>query len=565
MAKSRNRAKQDLGDIQVVKGINGEVIANETLFRKRWEEYFTQLLNEENKRGVLQASDRIEGPELDISEQEVKEALRRMKKGKASGPSGVVSEMFTALGGYGVSWLTEMFRKVWREERMPEEWRKSYLIPIYKQKGDILECGNYRGIKLMEHALKLLERVIDRRVRELVEIKDIQFGFRKGRSTVDAMHIIKQLQERYLEKSRELYHVFVDLEKAYDRVPRDVIYWALRKKGATEKIVRVIEATYENAQTAVKTKTGLTGFFDIRVGLHQGSALSPFLFVTVVEALTEEICVGPPWELLYADDLVITAETKEELQDRVSKWQERLEAGGLKINVNKTEVMRSTRNKELDDGSNPVKDRAGKVFNCVAKFKYLGSTISEQGGSSEDVQERIKTGWMKWREASGVLCDRKMPKKLKAKVYKAVVRPAMLYGAQTWCMKKADNDRLERAEMRMLRHTNSISLLDHCRNEDIRNDMGIRNISEKVRESRLRWAGHVWRREKTEAIRMVTEMNVAGRRPRGRPRKTWRDTVAEDLRATGLSRRQAKDREVWRRRTRMADPRATWDTCQKEK
>ena len=95
--------------------------------------------------------------------------------------------------------------------------------------------------------------------------------------------------------------------------------------------------------------------------------------------------------------------------------------------------------------------------------------------------------------------------------------------------------------------------------------MGIRNISEKVRESRLRWAGHVWRREKTEAIRMVTEMNVAGRRPRGRPRKTWGDTVAEDLRATGLSRRQAKDREVWRRRTRMADPRATWDTCQKEK
>ena len=95
-------------------------------------------------------------------------------------------------------------------------WRLSEVTPLFKGKCSILKCSNYRGIKLISHTLKLLERIIDQILRTIVELGNIQFGFRRGRSTVFALKI---LQEKYKEKQKDLHMIFVDLEKAYDRGP----------------------------------------------------------------------------------------------------------------------------------------------------------------------------------------------------------------------------------------------------------------------------------------------------------------------------------------------------------
>ena len=113
---------------------------------------------------------------------------------------------------------------------MPNEWRKSTVVPLYKNKDDIQSYSNYRGIKFICHTMKLWERVIEHRLRQNVIISENQFGFMSGRSTTEAIHLLRQLIERFRERRRNLHIVFIDLEKAYDKVPREVLWWTLIKR-----------------------------------------------------------------------------------------------------------------------------------------------------------------------------------------------------------------------------------------------------------------------------------------------------------------------------------------------
>ena len=117
--------------------------------------------------------------------------------------------------------------------------------------------------------------------------------------------------------------VFVDLEKAFDRVPREVISWAMRKLGVEEWLVSTISSdvyVYRPVQKQSSEQSMVIAKgFEVKVGMHQGSGLSPLLFMIVMEAISREFRVALPWELLYADDLAVIAETEEELIKRLNK------------------------------------------------------------------------------------------------------------------------------------------------------------------------------------------------------------------------------------------------------
>ena len=256
-----------------------------------------------------------------------------------SGLTGLTAEMVQATEGIGTQWLLDLCNGIVKDGCIPEDSKSSVILPIYKGKGDPMECGSYRGIKLLENAMKVVERIFEHRIRQQIEVDDMQFGFIKGKGTTDAISTLRQMQENFSVKGKKLYFGFVDLEKTFDRVPREVIRWAMRKLGVEEWLVSAVMSMYTGAKTAVRTVYGNSSGFELKVGMHQGSALSPLLFVIVMEAISREFKVALPWELLYADDLVVTAETEEDFIKRLNEWKNNVENTDVRVNMNKTKVM----------------------------------------------------------------------------------------------------------------------------------------------------------------------------------------------------------------------------------
>ena len=307
--------------------------------KQRWKEYFDNLLNHENPRERKKT--RTKGKERDvedISGAEFRTGLRKMKKGKAQRPDDIPMEAWIALGNKGVEFLVNVFNRLLRGERMPNIWRRSVLVPLYKGKGDIKECGNYRGIKLMSHTMKLWERIIETRIRKEVTITEQQFGFIPGRITTDAIFCLTMLLEKWIEGQKAVHCAFIDLEKAYDRVPKEELWKCLRLAETSECYIKIIQDMHDRATTTVRSAAGLIKKFKVGVGLHQGSALSPFLFAIIINRLTEDIRKDASWDMLFADDIVLSRKNHRELEDDLDIWRNAMERRGLKVIRNKTNI-----------------------------------------------------------------------------------------------------------------------------------------------------------------------------------------------------------------------------------
>jgi len=197
----------------------------------------------------------------------------------------------------------------------------------------------------------------------------------------------------------------------------------------------------------------------------------------------------------------------------------------------------------------------GQVVAQKDTFRYLGSMLQKDGDIDEDVRHRISAGWLKWHQASGVLCDRRVPQKLKGKFYRTAIRLAMLYGAECWPTKRRHVQQLSVAEMRILRWSCGHTRRDRVRNEVIRDRVGVAPIEEKLTQHRLRWFGHVQRRSPEAPVRSGVLKHVDnGKKGRGRPKLTWDESVKRDLKDWNISTEVALDRSAWRLAINMPEP-----------
>ncbi|KAK3565197.1 hypothetical protein QTP86_001008 [Hemibagrus guttatus] len=189
------------------------------------------------------------------------------------------------------------------------------------------------------------------------------------------VEVWKCLGEAAVEFLTSLFNrVLENLEKAYDRVPREELWYCMRKSGVAEKYVRVVQDMYERSRTVVRCVVGQTEEFKVEVGLHQGSALSPFLFAIVMDQLSEEVRQESPWTMMFADDIVICSESREQVEENLERWGFALERRGIKVSRSKTESMCVNES----EGSGTVRLQ-GEEVKKVQEFKYLGSTVQSNG------------------------------------------------------------------------------------------------------------------------------------------------------------------------------------------
>ena len=168
------------------------------------EDVEVQLFDEEN--------------EGEITKEEVERALQETKEGKAAGMDGVQAEMLKKGGVTVVEWLVRLFNICFCLSLVPSDWVCACIVPLFKGKGDMFECCNYRGISLLSVVGKVYGRVLINRIRKKTEraISEVQGGFRRGRGCVDQVFVVRQICEKYLAKGKNVYFAFMDLEKAYD-------------------------------------------------------------------------------------------------------------------------------------------------------------------------------------------------------------------------------------------------------------------------------------------------------------------------------------------------------------
>ena len=182
--------------------------------------------------------------------------------------------------------MVELCQGVLDGRGMPDEWALSAVVPVFQGKRDAMSCGAFRGVKLPEHAMKIVENVLKRRIPHVVKVDEMKFGFMPGKGTIDAVFLLSRLQEEYLDKEK-LYMCSVHLENAFDRILRKVLEWAIKKRGIPEALVRTVMSLYEGAKTRITDGLDLSEEFEVKVGAHQGSVLSLLVFAIIVDMVKE--------------------------------------------------------------------------------------------------------------------------------------------------------------------------------------------------------------------------------------------------------------------------------------
>ena len=433
---------------------------------------------------------------------------------------------------------------------------KSIFIAIPKTPKAV-DCDKHRIISLMSQMTKVLLRILLNRARNKIKdkVSEVQYGFRPGKGTRNAMFIVRMMAERAIEMQKDLYLCFVDYEKAFDKVHHLEMIKLLEEISLDSKDIRIMTNLYWKNKAALRVGNELTDWMEIKRGVRQGCVWSPDLFALYGEKIMENIeddegvIIGGRNinNIRYADDTVLIADSEEKLQRLLSKLSLASKEKGLSINLKKTKVLVASRN-ENPPVCNLTLENDGTIVNIkqVQEFEYLRSFITADVRSDREIKKRIGLAKTSFNNMKTFLANRKLDLGIRKQVMKTYIWSKMLYGCESWTLSKEMERRLEAAEMWMYRRMLRTSWKDFKTNEEIlRIAKTRREILREIKSRQMSFLGHIMRHGDME--KLVLTGKIHGVRGRGRPRKTFMDNFEELGEPANQILHQTSDRSSWRK------------------
>ena len=544
-----------------IKDKNGRILQTEEEQNKRWVEHFKEILNQPEPTETFDFPEEENCQQLDvktgiIEEDEMNKAINRLKNNKSPGTDQIPAEILKHGGPKLREKLTNLCNLCWKEQQVPEEWKKGIIIKLPK-KGNLCCCGNWRGITLLSVPGKVLCLILLERLKIGLDslIRNEQAGFRPGRSCCDQIFTLRNIIEQCIEYQNSICLNFVDFKKAFDSIHRDTLWKILKAYGVPDMFINTFRRLYEGCAYCVKTEEGNTEFFRVDTGVRQGCILSPMLFILTIDYVMRKSMNKPDFGIMwdtkrrltdldFADDLALIAETPQILQEMTSSLEENAAKVGLRISSEKTKTMVV--------GEHALTNQVvinGICVENVDKFTYLGSVITAEGEVEADINSRIGKAGTAFRNLQSIWRSRNITESLKVKLLQSVVLPTCLYASETWKISVKSGKRLDAFQQRCLRRILGITYRDRVTNEEIYRRTATKPLSQIIETRRLKYAGHIIRMASDRDQKIALDWRPDGTRRRGRPRLTWRRTFKQDLERRNIEPSRvgeiASDRSVW--------------------
>ena len=476
----------------------GNILFEEEQVANRWVEYIQELFSDPQRSAKINIEAR-ESTKIMVNE--VRHAIKSLRSNKACGGDGITAEVLKSLNDKGIGIGTELFNLIYDHGYIPESMAESIFIQLPK-KPATMKCEEHRTISLMIHLTKLLLQIIMNRLKGILEndISEEQFGFMKEKGTRDAIFNFRVLCERAIDVQRKVYVIFLDYEKAFDRVNHNKLMECLRRCGVDGKECNIIQNLYWDQKAKVRVGDSQSEKIDIKRGVRQGCIMSPRLF----NRYTEDIFRDANKEegirvngrnvnnLRYADDTALLANSMETLNSLLKTVNENGEILGMRIYTKKTKVMIIGKDTRDDDETNIMVN--GNTLEKVDNMIYLGQLYTSDGKCAKEIIRRIQIARSTFAKMKSFVTNRNINITTKLRAIRCYVISTLLYGAETWTLSTEMEKRIESLELWLYRRILRISWMKKMTNIKVKEmirEIGGQEL-EIIREIKKRKDGLLW-------------------------------------------------------------------------
>ncbi|MES9975007.1 MAG: reverse transcriptase domain-containing protein [Candidatus Thiodiazotropha sp.] len=511
-------------------------ISNE-LLRKHYQQLFMAVTPDDLLRDEWCKLEE-DNKEEDLNMTNLEIVLKTMENGKSPGMNGIRGETIKYGGELLKESLLTLYNRYWRGEAdLPNEWRDSEVVSIYKRSGSKKDPNNYRSIFLLDVIGKIFSGLVCQRLLAYSEptLSDTQMGFRRYRSTMQAIVSLRHLIQNAIDQHTPLVMTFVDLKKAFDSVPHRAIYESLKSINCSSRVNNCI---MQMMKQSIGHLRGGKEMFTMERGVRQGSKEGPHLFNIVFDSILKKVSEltnkgtflisenGEKWvasHIEYADDLCLLTNSVDDMEEILTVLDDTLLGYGMEISFTKTKWMSTTQ--VPDEQQLSIN---GKSIDRVTTFKYLGSIINANGDSKPAVRENIKrarTGLIKLRPA---LRSNKISTQIKSRMVECFIKPILLYGLETIVLTAQSNDKMEAMLNTARRMILGLNNKRDLKVDLLKNKVILKPIATQLRRRRVNLWLALNKTGKNAALRMMKSSLVDKRCFRVAHTKRWMRQMYED-------------------------------------